>query len=88
MELRNYQKRAVDSLLLQTKKLLAKDGEKVCVLKAPTGSGKTIMVADFFQQLTNESTPQDLAFIWISSNDLHSQSKDKLASYLTDSVYI
>jgi type III restriction enzyme len=87
MELRNYQKKAVDSLLSQVKKLLAKDGEKVCVLKAPTGSGKTIMVADFFQQLANESISQDLAFIWISSNDLHSQSKDKLAGYLTDSVY-
>lgn len=87
MQLRNYQKKAVDSLLTQSKKLLAKDGGKVCVFKAPTGSGKTIMVADFLQKLSDERLPLDLAFIWISSNDLHSQSKEKLASHLTDSVY-
>jgi len=86
MELRIYQKRAVDSLLLQTKKLLVKGGEMVCVLKAPTGSGKTIMVADFFKQIANENV-QDLAFIWISSNDLHTQSKEKLEHYLADTVY-
>lgn len=87
MQLRNYQKKAVDNLLSQTKRLLAKDSGKVCVLKAPTGSGKTIMVADFFKQLANETISQDLAFIWISSNDLHTQSKEKLAHYLADTAY-
>ena len=58
----------------------SKDGSKICVFKAPTGSGKTIMVADFLQKLADEHLPLDLAFIWISSNDLHSQSKEKLAS--------
>ena len=87
MQLRNYQKKAVDSLLTQSKKLLAKDGSKICVFKAPTGSGKTIMVADFLQKLADEHLPLDLAFIWISSNDLHSQSKEKLALHLADGVY-
>lgn len=87
MQLRKYQKIAVDSLLMQSKKLLAKDGSNVCVFKAPTGSGKTIMVADFLQKLADEHLPLDLAFIWISSNDLHSQSKEKLALHLADTVY-
>lgn len=87
MQLRNYQKKAVDNLLSNAKKLLAKDGNRACVLKAPTGSGKTIMVADFFKQLANENISHDLAFIWISSNDLHTQSKEKLAHYLADTVY-
>jgi hypothetical protein len=87
MQLRNYQKKAIDSLLTQSKKLLAKNGSKICVFKAPTGSGKTIMVADFLQKLADEHLPLDLAFVWISSNDLHSQSKEKLAAHLADSVY-
>ena len=88
MELKQYQKNAVDSLLRQTKRLLAKEGNHICVLKAPTGSGKTIMVADFLDQLANESaSPNRYAFLWVSSHDLHKQSHDKLADYLCDSRY-
>jgi len=74
-------------LLGQTKKLLAKDGSRVCVFRAPTGSGKTIMVADFLQQLASEQLQQSYTIIWISSHDLHTQSKEKLEGYLADSVY-
>lgn len=87
MQLRKYQKDAVDTLLAQTKKLLGKDGERICVFKAPTGSGKTIMVADYFKQLASERLPREYAFIWISSHDLHTQSKEKLENYLRDSSY-
>ncbi len=87
MMLKQYQKEAVDTLLVQTKKLLTKDGARVCVFKAPTGSGKTIMVADFLQQLADEHSQQEFAFVWISSHDLHTQSKGKLEGYLSDSLY-
>lgn len=88
MKLKNYQKTAVDNLLFQTKKLLDKSGEKICVFKAPTGSGKTIMMADYLQQLTSEHfVGKSFAFIWISSNDLHTQSKAKIESYLSSSRY-
>lgn len=87
MILAQYQKIAVDSLLAQTKKLLVKDGERVCVFKAPTGSGKTIMVADYLKQITAEHLGKEYAFVWISSNDLHTQSKAKLEAYLADSRY-
>src|SRR3989339_574685 len=87
MILKRYQKEAVDMLLGQTKKLLAKDGSRVCVFRAPTGSGKTIMVADFLQQLASEQLQQSYTIIWISSHDLHTQSKEKLEGYLADSVY-
>lgn len=85
--LKQYQKEAVDTLLVQAKKLLAKDGARVCVFKAPTGSGKTIMVADFLQQLVNEQLQKEYAIVWISSHDLHTQSKEKLEGYLSDSLY-
>jgi len=88
MKLKTYQKTAVDKLLFQTKKLLQKDGEKICVFKAPTGSGKTIMMADYLQQFAREHVGEkEFSFIWISSYDLHSQSKEKLENYLTESRY-
>jgi type III restriction enzyme len=87
MELKNYQKIAVDSLLIQVRNLLAKDGSRVCVFKAPTGSGKTIMMADLLDLLAKEQLGQDYAYIWISGNNLHEQSHDKLQGYLSDSRY-
>jgi len=87
MELKQYQKRAVDSLLVQAKQLLARGGSRIAVLKAPTGSGKTIMVADFLEQLSQGDLPGRYSFLWISGNNLHEQSHDKLSRYLGDSRY-
>ena len=87
MKLKDYQKIAVDKLLIQTKKLLEKEGPRACVFKSPTGSGKTIMAADYLAQLATEQLPKEYAFIWISGNDLHTQSKLKLEKYLADSRY-
>jgi len=87
MILKDYQKNAVESLLKFTRKLLGKDGQRICVLKAPTGSGKTIMMADFLNELAQEKLPREYAVLWISSHDLHTQSKEKLENYLKDSSY-
>jgi len=83
MKLKNYQEIAVDKLLSLSKKLLQKEGTRVCVLKAPTGSGKTIMVADWLEKLGSERLQNQYSFIWISSNNLHVQSKEKLEKYLS-----
>ncbi|MBU1089736.1 DEAD/DEAH box helicase family protein [Patescibacteria group bacterium] len=59
------------------------------VFKAPTGSGKTIMLAEFLRQLTAEDLhlEADLAFIWISfSPESYEQSKRKLYEYYDDGV--
>ena len=41
-----------DELLKQARSLLGSSGDgKVCVFKAPTGSGKTIMMAELLQRL-------------------------------------
>lgn len=87
MILRNYQRKAVDELLKQTKILLEKEDQRICVFKAPTGSGKTIMVADWLKQLSAEELPKGYAFIWISGNKLHQQSRNKLEDYLNASRY-
>jgi len=53
------------------------------VLKAPTGSGKTTMIAQFLRDLTGEPrfTNADVAFVWITKGSLAQQSRDKLFEY-------
>lgn len=87
LTLKSYQKIAIDNLVKIGKKLLEKEGSRVCVFKAPTGSGKTLMVADFLEQLAAEGLPSRYAFIWISGNKLHEQSREKLEQYLNPTRY-
>src|ERR1035437_3207350 len=87
MKLKDYQLTAIDKLVTVSKKLLEKDGPRVCVLKSPTGSGKTLIIAKFLEYIANENPPSDYAFIWISGNKLHEQSRAKLESYLNPSRY-
>lgn len=87
MQLTKHQQEAAEKLVARARVLLSKDGARVCVFKAPTGSGKTIMTADFLRNMSSLSLPARYAFLWISSNDLHVQSKAKLSSYLADSRY-
>lgn len=87
IELKEYQQNAVNELVKQTRGLLGTSGSKICVFKAPTGSGKTIMMADLLSRLSEEDLPNEYVFVWTSLYDLHSQSKAKLASYLEDTRY-
>ncbi|HLD26596.1 MAG TPA: DEAD/DEAH box helicase family protein [Patescibacteria group bacterium] len=82
MQLKIYQEKAIDSLLEKTKKLLGYSGDKKMVFKAPTGSGKTIMMAEFLKQLIDgEDVKQPLCFIWTAPRKLHEQSYKKLENY-------
>ncbi len=54
------------------------------VFQSPTGSGKTIMMAEFLRDMTADPrfTNSDVAYIWITnSDDLAMQSKNKLWNY-------
>lgn len=46
------------------------------------------MTADFLREISGLSLPNHYAFLWISSNDLHTQSKEKVSTYLADSRYV
>jgi len=86
MQLKNYQNTAIKKLLTRSKELLEQNGEKKIILKAPTGSGKTIMAAEYLKKLVDDkkiTTP--LAFIWTAPRKLHTQSKKKLEKYYEDS---
>ena len=88
IELKPFQETAVSSLVKQLRKLITSPGEnKKCVFKSPTGSGKTIMMAEVLQRLGNEPWTENLVFVWTSLHDLHNQSRLKLQSYLGDSGY-
>ncbi|MDD5626012.1 MAG: DEAD/DEAH box helicase family protein [Patescibacteria group bacterium] len=82
MQLKTYQEDAIDELLDKVKKALnTADGKKL-VFKAPTGSGKTIMMAEFLKQLVDDKeVKQPLSFIWTAPKKLHIQSKEKLDNY-------
>jgi type III restriction enzyme len=87
MILKKYQQEAVDKLLTHTKKLLKREQESTIVFKSPTGSGKTIMIADYLLRLSTEELDKEYAFVWASTNDLHTQSRNKLESYMGDTKY-
>jgi len=82
MQLKNYQINAVDELLSKSKKLLGYADNKKLIFKAPTGSGKTIMIAEFLNQLCGDREIKSvLSFIWTAPRQLHEQSKGKLDDY-------
>ena len=89
MNLKQFQERAVADLLRESKRYLPKNVSQRVVLKSPTGSGKTIIIAEFLKQLTEEQEFKDtLSFIWIAPNKLHSQSKDKLCKYYEEDRFM
>jgi len=86
MQLKIYQENAIDDLLAKTKRLFGYSGSKKLVFKSPTGSGKTIMMAEFLKQLVDDrEVRQSLGFIWTAPRQLHIQSRDKLENYFETS---
>lgn len=80
-ELKRYQEKAVDELVLKTKLLLNKNIEKrTIVFQSSTGSGKTFMMSKYIAQLIDEMKDQDLCFLWLSpgKGSLHEQSYKSL----------
>ena len=85
LTLTNYQEIAVRDLLEKTRKLLRQDGSKRMVFKAPTGSGKTIMMAEFLARFADDKTLGQCAFIWTAPRQLHEQSREKIEAYFAES---
>src|SRR3990167_1307940 len=82
MHLKDYQSNAIKELLEKAKKLIAYPDAKRMIFKAPTGSGKTIIIAEFLKQLCEDEEAQTLfSFIWTAPRQLHTQSKAKLDRY-------
>jgi len=80
MILKEYQEKAIKRLIRESKELLRHRGRKL-IFKAPTGSGKTIIVAEFIQRFVQIMKSEQFSFIWIAPRQLHIQSKEKLDLY-------
>ncbi len=86
MFLRRYQTEAVEKLRSTANNLLELQGNKTIIFEAPTGSGKTVMMAEFLKELVENREDEKLfSFIWTAPRQLHTQSKDKLERYYFDS---
>lgn len=80
-----YQKKAESKLVQTSVEYLNEKDDFVIVFQAPTGSGKTIMLASALSELVKQiERPKPLSFIWISINTLHEQSKDSLEEYFNE----
>lgn len=90
LELKDYQIQAVRDLKAKIKKQLnLQVRRKNIILKAPTGSGKTVIASALLEELTEEmpdwydSMVKEVAFIWIAPNKLHEQSYFKMKNFFS-----
>ena len=82
IEFKNYQEKAIVKLKQEVNDLLETDDNKICIFKAPTGSGKTLMVAEFLKRLIDSRIDgRKFSFVWIAVNKLHDQSRNSLKKY-------
>ena len=83
----DYQINAIEELCEKTNRLLKKKSNKTIVLKAPTGAGKTIMMAEYIKNLvSNRIDDKKFSFIWAAPRKLHLQSKEKLTKHYKNSM--
>jgi type III restriction enzyme len=82
IEFKNYQEKAIVKLKQEVNELLDVEGNKICIFKSPTGSGKTLMMAEFLKRLIDSRIDgKKFSFIWIAVNKLHDQSRNSLKKY-------
>jgi len=91
IQLRNYQENAINELSEKAFKLWGfPKYRQNLIFESPTGSGKTLMVAEFLKRFC-EDLPNRLdlrtkqvSFIWISPNKLYQQSHLSLKNYFSE----
>lgn len=88
MELKDFQKIAVDQLSNTFLELWKTGQYRIpLVFKAPTGAGKTIVMAEFLRCLDdNYQFHEDKAYVWVSfgGDESYNQSKNKLYHYFNE----
>jgi len=77
-----YQKKYIKELVSTSVGYIEDEDPKLIVFQAPTGAGKTIMLAEAMSRIVKQlGSQKELAFVWISVNALHEQSKEKLEKH-------
>ena len=76
--LKNFQQKAINSILTYVQMILSGNAIKTVILQSPTGSGKTFMMSQVINKLaTDQAYDQvDMCFLWVSigKGALHEQS--------------
>lgn len=93
--LKEYQTTAVDELKAKFFKLIDRpQARHNLVFKAPTGAGKTVMMADFLNKVAVELPDQleikdrNVAYVWIAPNKLYIQSYQSIKRYFEETRVI
>jgi type I site-specific restriction-modification system R (restriction) subunit len=93
--LKPFQEQALENLTDEFLHKWKKESKQTIRFQAPTGSGKTVMMAQFVKELVNDPrlTEANLGFLWVSiggskDGDLASQSKKKFIEYYDGNVAI
>jgi len=82
IEFKDYQEKAIVKLKQEITDLLDAERNKICIFKSPTGSGKTLMMAELLKRLIDSRIDgKKFSFIWIAVNKLHDQSRNSLKKY-------
>lgn len=91
IELKNYQRTAVHELKERVVRHLNFGGRRnKIVFKAPTGSGKTVMVSAMMDELqrelkeSGECVTSRVAWVWIAPNKLHQQSYRSMRNFFSE----
>lgn len=91
LELKNYQRIAVHELKERVVRLLKFGGRRnKLVFKAPTGSGKTVMMSAMMDELQRELKTigecqySRVAWVWIAPNKLHQQSYQSMHNFFSE----
>jgi type III restriction enzyme len=81
--LKNFQTKAVSDLIHKSQKLLKLNGNRKLIFRSPTGSGKTVMMAEYIERFVlDKISSDDFCFIWATPRKtLTLQSKNKLEKY-------
>ena len=80
MILKEFQINAIEKLISRSGELLRQRGQKKIIFKSPTGSGKTIIMAEHINKVIKDNiSKKPLSFIWTTPRKtLSIQSKNKL----------
>lgn len=91
IELKTYQQTAIHELKERVVRLLNFGGRRnKIVFKAPTGSGKTVMVSAMMDELqrelkqSGECVTSRVAWVWIAPNKLHQQSYRSMRNFFSE----
>lgn len=92
IELKTYQRNAVNELKQRLVQMLGYNEQRQrLVLKAPTGSGKTVMASTAMDELTRELASgatdcnySSVAWVWLAPNKLHQQSYRSMRNFFSE----